>query len=164
MTPSSGRGFEALETSKPEQTYPRLNLDFYTNKRTFDEVAVISSKCLRNKIAGFTTHLMKHIQKGPVCGIFFKLQEEECERKDNYIPEVSALDTSVSGLEVDPDTKALLDSLNFDSITVNVVVPVTAAPERPRRKSLELAVHKTLVSLLPSLLSKGVWQITLTRL
>ncbi|KXN89281.1 40S ribosomal protein S17-A [Leucoagaricus sp. SymC.cos] len=117
-----------------EKYYPRLTLDFHTNKRIIDEVAVVPSKRLRNKVAGFTTHLMKRIQKGPVRGISFKLQEEERERKDQYVPEVSALDTSVSGLEVDPDTKALLDSLNFDSIQVSVVVPVTAAPERPRRE------------------------------
>ncbi|KAF7370871.1 hypothetical protein MSAN_00720900 [Mycena sanguinolenta] len=121
-----------------KNTTPRLTLDFHTNKRIIDEVAVVPSKRLRNKISGFTTHLMKRIQKGPVRGISFKLQEEERERKDNYVPEVSALDvTANGGLEVDPDTKALLSSLNFDSIHVTVVVPSTQ-PERgpggPRRE------------------------------
>ena len=59
---------------------------------------------------------MKRIQKGPVRGISFKLQEEERERKDNYVPEVSALDTSVSGLDVDPDTKA---SFHFKPIATS---------------------------------------------
>jgi len=112
-----------------------LTLDFHTNKRIIDEFAVVPSKRLRNKIAGFTTHLMKRIQKGPVRGISFKLQEEERERKDNYVPEVSALDTSATGLDVDPDTKDLLRALNFDSVPVNVVVPTSVVPERaPRRE------------------------------
>jgi small subunit ribosomal protein S17e len=97
-----------------EKYYPRLTLDFQTNKRICDEVAIIASKRLRNKIAGFTTHLMKRIQKGPVRGISFKLQEEERERKDNYVPEVSAL--SLPTIEVDKDTAELLKTLNFEQV------------------------------------------------
>jgi len=101
-----------------------LSLDFETNKRICDEVAIIASKRLRNKIAGYATHLMKRIQRGPVRGISFKLQEEERERKDQYVPEISALDYAAQeggSLEVDQDTKDLLKSMGFDSIPVNVV-------------------------------------------
>merc|ERR1712178_276891 len=88
-----------------EKYYPRLTLDFQTNKRLTEEVAVIPSKKMRNKIAGYVTHLMKRIEKGPVRGISFKSQEEERERKDNYVPDVSAVDTS--SINVSESTKEM---------------------------------------------------------
>ncbi|KAF9947861.1 40S ribosomal protein S17 [Mortierella alpina] len=114
-----------------EKYYPRLTLDFQTNKKIASEVAIIPSKRLRNKIAGFTTHLMKRIQRGPVRGISFKLQEEERERKDNYIPEVSALDTSA--IEIDTETQNLLKSLNFEELAGVTAIEVKQAVVETRK-------------------------------
>eukprot|EP01099_Mayorella_cantabrigiensis_P000283 TRINITY_DN112_c0_g2_i2.p1 TRINITY_DN112_c0_g2~~TRINITY_DN112_c0_g2_i2.p1 ORF type:complete len:181 (-),score=58.98 TRINITY_DN112_c0_g2_i2:56-529(-) len=110
-----------------EKYYPKLTLDFHFNKRITAEVAEIPSKRLRNKIAGYTTHLMKRIQRGPVRGISFKLQEEERERKDNYVPEVSAIVTT--DIQIDAETKALLRSMDMDKLPgVQVLVPQTTTP------------------------------------
>jgi small subunit ribosomal protein S17e len=119
-----------------ERYYPTLSLDFETNKRRCDEIAIIQSKRLRNKIAGYTTHLMRRISRGPVRGISFKLQEEERERKDQFVPEVSALDytqTESGQLDVDQETKDLLRSLGFENIPVNVIAVAPQNSERPRR-------------------------------
>lgn len=110
-----------------EKYYSRLTLDFHSNKRLCDEVAVIPSKRLRNKIAGFVTHLMKRIQKGPVRGISLKLQEEERERRMDFVPEASAVDISV--IEIDADTRDMLKSIDLNKLP-NLLVQ---QPDMPRR-------------------------------
>ena len=116
-----------------EKYYPRLTTDFQTNKKICDEVALIPSKRLRNKVAGFTTHLIRRIQKGPVRGISFKLQEEERERRDNFVPDVSALNTS--SIEVDADTKAMLRSIEFGNLAgVSLIQPEAKAPAAPQKQ------------------------------
>uniref|UniRef100_A0A0N4Z6Y4 Small ribosomal subunit protein eS17 n=1 Tax=Parastrongyloides trichosuri TaxID=131310 RepID=A0A0N4Z6Y4_PARTI len=98
-----------------EKYYTKLTYDFDTNKRLCEEVAVIPSKKLRNQIAGFVTHLMRRIERGPVRGISIKLQEEERERRDNYMPEISEVDPSkLTSIEVDADTKAMVESMNLN--------------------------------------------------
>nr|GMC84394.1 40S ribosomal protein S17 [Ipomoea batatas] len=97
-----------------ERYYSRLTLDFHTNKKVLEEVAIIPSKRLRNKIAGFSTHLMKRIQKGPVRGISLKLQEEERERRMDFVPDESAIKTD--RIEVDKETIDLLASLGMSEL------------------------------------------------
>ena len=40
-----------------ERYYPKLTLDFETNKRICDEIAIIASKRLRNKVSRTLRHL-----------------------------------------------------------------------------------------------------------
>jgi small subunit ribosomal protein S17e len=103
-----------------EKYYTKLTVDFHTNKRVVEEIAIIPTKRLRNQIAGFITHLMKRIQAGPVRGISIKLQEEERERRDNYVPEVSALEPQTM-ISIDQDTKDMLNAFDFKSLP-NVTV------------------------------------------
>jgi len=44
-----------------EKYYLKLTSDFHFNKTILSEVGTVPSKKLRNKIAGFATHLLKRI-------------------------------------------------------------------------------------------------------
>ena len=97
-----------------ERYYSRMTMDFYTNKKVINDIAVIPTKRLQNKIAGFTTQLMKRIQKGPVRGVSLKLQEQERERRMDYVPDVSALSTDE--IKVDKETLEMLQALGLSDI------------------------------------------------
>ncbi|KAL8505145.1 hypothetical protein ACS0TY_016378 [Phlomoides rotata] len=124
-----------------ERYYSKMTLDFHTNKKILVEVAIIPTKRLRNKIAGFSTHLMKRIQKGPVRGISLKLQEEERERRMDFVPDESAI--KVDRIEVDQETVELLESLGMKDLPgvvlreeeaqINAAVPGSYGRGGPRR-------------------------------
>lgn len=94
-------------------------------------MAIVPSKRLRNKIAGFVTHLMTRIQKGPVRGISLKLQEEERERRMDFVPEVSAIDTEV--IEVENDTRNMLMDLGLGKLDGLVIQPTQGQTIRRNR-------------------------------
>jgi len=108
-----------------EKYYDKLTLDFQVNKRIVDEAAQTPTKKIRNKIAGFVTHLMRRIQNGPVRGISLAMQEERRERRDNYIPEESALDPSLS-TSVDKTTKEMLDQIALPLTGISVISDANA--------------------------------------
>ena len=97
-----------------EKHYSKLNFDFYQNKRVILDVTIAQSKKLKNKIAGYATHIMKRLARGPVRGISLKLQEEERERRMDHVPVVSAVDQEIqSGVSVDKKTMQMLQRLEI---------------------------------------------------
>ena len=62
---------------------------------------------------------MKRIQRGPVRGISLKLQEEERERRLDFIPAVSAL--AKEQVDVDADTNAMLKAMDVKIEGLKVV-------------------------------------------
>ena len=69
---------------------------------------------------------MRRIERGDqVRGISLKLQEEERERRMDFVPEVSAINTNA--ITVDPDTKDLLQKLEMPFVSQLTV----QNPQRP---------------------------------
>jgi len=97
-----------------EKHYMKLTNDFHINKKILSEVGQVQSKRLRNKIAGFATHLMKRIQVGPVRGISLKVQEEEREKRLDFVPEQS--EVQIDNLHVDADTAQMLKRVGLDKM------------------------------------------------
>ena len=99
-----------------EKYYSKLTLDFHINKKILESVAQVSTKRLRNKIAGFTTHLMKRIQKGPVRGISLKIQEEEREKLYNTAPKQSRVTTDAEKVFVEKDVVDMLSEFGYSNL------------------------------------------------
>merc|ERR1739848_930145 len=89
-----------------ENYYRKLTDDFDTNKRIIDTVADVQSKKLRNKIAGFTTYLVKRIARGPIRGISYKIQELKSDRFTDFSTHQS--DLKVDNIDVDKSTVEML--------------------------------------------------------
>ena len=104
-----------------EKYYYKLTEDFDFNKKILDTVAEVPSKRLRNKIAGFTTHLMRRIQRGPVKGISLKIQEEQRERLFDVIPEKSKIQID-NTLTVDKGVLDMLAGQGLDKLIKNRLV------------------------------------------
>ncbi|TPP54398.1 Ribosomal S17 family protein [Leishmania donovani] len=114
-----------------EKYYSKLNFDFYQNKRVIMDVTIAESKKLKNKIAGYTTHIMKRLARGPVRGISLKLQEEERERRMDHAPRRPT---------VDKRTMQMLQRLEIGvprrvKRADAAVAKVKAAPRRRQQKS-----------------------------
>jgi small subunit ribosomal protein S17e len=62
---------------------------------------------------------MKRIAKGPVRNISLKLQEEERERRLDFVPEVSALEQET--IAIDRETRDLLETMGYGSLSGVVV-------------------------------------------
>jgi len=113
-----------------EKYYTKLTSDFHFNKKVLSDVAVLPSKRMRNKIAGFATHLMKRIQKGPIRGISLKVQEEERERRLDYVPDHSKID--ITRVTVSQDTRDMLKKIGMG----NLPGLVNEGPKKPEFKKV----------------------------
>merc|ERR1712226_898773 len=113
-----------------ENYYSKMTNDFHLNKKILSDVATVPTKRLRNKIAGFATHLMSRIQVGPVKGISLRIQEEERERRLDFVPDKSAIDIEKQAV-VDQET---LDMLKNAGANIGTMLKVQTRQTRVNNK------------------------------
>lgn len=94
-----------------ENHYQRLTMDFYYNRSVVKDVALIPNKVLCNKVSGYTTRLMKRIRYGKVKGVSIRIQEEEREKRESFVPSESIID--VERVEVDPVTMNMIKDVGL---------------------------------------------------
>jgi small subunit ribosomal protein S17e len=124
-----------------EKHFSRLGKDYYVNKRIVLDVTLGTSKKLKNKIAGYATHIMKRLARGPVRGISLKMQEEEREKRLDFVPETPWMDQKVQdGISVDPVTHRMLKRMET-GIPRSVRIDKEEA-RRPQKNSKRAPVAK----------------------
>ena len=95
-----------------EKYYSLLTTDFQINKRFCDEVALIPSKGLRNKISGFVTHLMKRLSRGGVKGLNIDIKEKNLANNSEQNDLLNTIMTE-NKINVDKETEQMLKSFLF---------------------------------------------------
>merc|ERR1712066_193782 len=120
------RGAKALI----ENYYNKMTNDFHLNKKILSDVATVPTKRLRNKIAGFATHLMRRIQIGPVKGISLKIQEEERERRLDFVPAESNINVERPAM-VDQET---IDMLKNAGPNLSSMLKVQVKPTQAKKR------------------------------
>jgi small subunit ribosomal protein S17e len=85
------------------------------NKNFCDEIALIPSKKLRNKIAGYVTHLIKRMKKGSVSGISLKLQEDINKNSVNRTPD-DEFEKKIRSLKLNSEIRLLINYLKKSSV------------------------------------------------
>merc|ERR1712226_887087 len=113
-----------------ENYYNKMTNDFHLNKKILSDVATVPTKRLRNKIAGFATHLMGRIQIGPVKGISLKIQEEERERRLDFVPAESNINIEKAAI-VDQET---IDMLKNAGPNLSTMLKVQTKQTQQRRE------------------------------
>jgi small subunit ribosomal protein S17e len=75
---------------------------------------LIPSKKLRNKIAGYVTHLIKRMKKGSVSGISLKLQEDINKNSVNKTPD-DEFGEKIRSLKLNSEIRSLINYLKKSS-------------------------------------------------